>query len=111
MESVTRVDAGPFDVGSSARIKQPGLPDAVWSVTQLVRGASFTWTTRVRGIRMRATHELSRAEGGTRCVVRVEMAGLVALLLAPFARGSVRRALERENAGLKARCESDFTRD
>ena len=107
MDDVKRVDAGPFDVGSSARIKQPGLPEAVWSVTDLVRGERFTWTTRVRGIRMRATHELSPHDSGTRSVLRLEMSGLVAALLAPFVHRSVRRALERENSGLKARCEAD----
>lgn len=106
MDRVKRVDAGPFDVGSSARIKQPGLPETEWTVTDLVHGQRFSWTTRVLGIRMRATHELSPHEGGTRNVLRVEMAGPVAVLLAPFARRSVRRTLERENAAFKERCEA-----
>ena len=50
---------------------------------------------------------MSPHDGGTRSVLHLEMSGPVAALLAPFVRRSVRRALERENSGLKARCEAD----
>lgn len=106
MQSVKRVDQGPFDVGSTALIKQPGLPEAKWVVTALAPGERFTWETRVRGIRMIATHEITATEHGTRSVLRVEMAGLVARLLWPLLRSFTRRALEQENAGLKQRCEA-----
>jgi uncharacterized membrane protein len=105
MESVRRVDPGRFDVGSSAAIKQPGMPETIWIVTEMVRGESFSWSSRVRGIAMRATHELSAEGGGTRSLLRVEMSGVVAVLLWPLLRGAVRRALELENSGLKSRCE------
>jgi len=105
MQSVRRVDDGPFDVGSSARIKQPGMPETTWTVTELVRGRRFTWSARTRGIHMRATHELAPDGAGTRNTLRVEMSGLLAAMLAPLLRGAVRRALRQENEGLKARCE------
>lgn len=105
MRSVRRVDTGPLAVGSSARIKQPGMPETVWTVTELVRGERFAWGGRALGIRMRATHELERDGSGTRNVLRIEMAGFVAALLAPFLRPAARRALRQENEGLKARCE------
>jgi uncharacterized membrane protein len=109
IDSVRRVDSGPFEVGSSARLRQPGMPEAVWIVTELVRGERFTWETHRRGLRMRATHELSAVEGGTRCLLRLELAGPLGWLLAPIARRSVRRALEQENGGLKRRCEAART--
>jgi uncharacterized membrane protein len=105
MRSVRRVDDGPFQVGSAARIKQPGMPEAVWTVTELVRGERFTWGGRALRIRMRATHELAPDGSGTRNVLRVEMSGFVAALLSPLLRPAVRRALRQENEGLKARCE------
>lgn len=106
MLSVERIDPGPLDVGSAARIEQRGLPEARWEVTELERGRRFTWETRVRGIRMVATHELVPLGGGTRNVLRLETSGLLAVLLWPQIAASTRRALAQENAGLKARCES-----
>ena len=105
VDSVARIDSGTFDVGSIARIKQPGLPEANWTVTELTRGRRFAWETHIRGIRMKATHELTASEGGTRNVLRFEMSGAIALFLWPIIRNPARRALERENAGLKATCE------
>ncbi len=102
---VARTGEGPFGVGSVARIRQPGLPAADWCVTSLVEGERFTWETRVRGLHMVATHELESSGTGTRNVLRVEFHGPVATLFWPLIRMSVRKALERENAGLKARCE------
>lgn len=104
--SINRLDGGPFRVGSSALIKQPGLPEARWVVTEMSPGSRFTWETRARGIRMMASHELADSGPGTESLLRLEMSGLVAALLWPLIRSSVRRSLERENSGLKTRSEA-----
>jgi uncharacterized membrane protein len=104
--SVKRLDKGPFDVGSSALIKQPGLPPAKWVVSSLTPGERFTWESRVRGIHMIATHELTTHPAGTQNVLRVELRGLVARLLWPLICFPASRSLQRENAGLKAKCEA-----
>ena len=106
VENVTRLDDGPFDVGSTARIKQRGLPAAVWRVTAFTRGDAFTWETRIRGIRMVATHELIPSGTGTKSILRLEVSGIVAVLLWPLLRASARKALDQENTGLKAACEA-----
>lgn len=106
MESVVRLDDGPFDVGSTARIKQPGLPEAVWRVTSLTRGEGFTWEATIRGIRMIATHQLSPCGAGTRNVLRVRVSGLFGVLLWPLISGNIRKAIARENASLKLVCEA-----
>jgi uncharacterized membrane protein len=106
VKSVTRVDDGPFDLGGAAWIKQPGLPEAKWVVTELTPGERFTWETRVRGIRMIATHVLSTEAAGTRSEVRLEMSGVIARLLWPLIGVPARKTLERENAALKAKCEA-----
>lgn len=125
MESAERLDDGPLGVGSKALIKQPGLPMAEWRVTAMTEGESFTWSTRVRGINIVATHELelvrapvgasagavgdasvgTSAGEGTANTLRVEMSGVVGVLLWPFIRRSVRKALVQENAGIKAASE------
>jgi hypothetical protein len=48
-----------------------------------------------------------RADGaGTVDTLRLDARGVVAALLWPLLRRQIRRALERENAGLKKRCEA-----
>jgi hypothetical protein len=81
MESVKRINQGQLEVGSAALIKQPGLPETKWVVTALTARERFTWETRIRGIHMIATHEITAAKNGTLSVLRVEMVGLVARLL------------------------------
>lgn len=106
MDSIVRLDDGQFDVGSSARIKQPGLPEAVWTVQTLERGRHFKWSATVRGIHMLGGHEVIPTDGGTRSILTIEMTGWVAKLLGPLMRGSVAKAIAQENEGLKRRCES-----
>lgn len=99
--SVVRVGHGPLVPGSSAWIKQPGQPKALWVVTELEPGTRFSWETRRRGMQMVATHEISPEGAGTRNALRVEARGLVIVLLWPILRLAMRRALSAENAGLK----------
>ena len=103
--SVTRLENGPFGLGSVARIKQPGQPEAEWTVTEFGSGQRFSWETRRLGLHMTGTHELSPDGAGTKNVLRVEAKGVVAVLLWPLLRFAMRRALSAENRGLKARCE------
>ena len=102
---VRRLDDGPFGFGSSARIKQPGQPEAAWTVTAYVSGERFTWETRRAGLRMVATHAVAPKGGGTSNRLRVEASGVVAVLLWPVLRFAIQRALAEENRGLKAHCE------
>lgn len=106
VESIRRIDQGTFASRSSAWIKQPGLPETRWLVTALTPGESFRWETRIRGIHFVATHELTAIPTGTRSVLRVEVFGFLARLLWPLIRSSIRRSLNKENAGLKKRCEA-----
>ena len=104
-----RLDDGPFRVGSRVRIKQPGQPEATWTVTDLVPGERFAWETARRGLRMRATHALTPDGTGTRNTLRVEADGILGTIFSPLLRPLVRLALVDENAGLKARCERSVT--
>lgn len=42
VDAVQRLDQGAFDVGSTALLKQPGLPQATWSVTAFTPKKRFT---------------------------------------------------------------------
>lgn len=106
VDAVKRLDQGAFDVGSTALLKQPGLPEAKWSVTALTPRERFTWESRILGMRFIATHEMAATETGTRNELHIEISGLVALCLGPIILSSIRRSLEQENTGLKKRCET-----
>lgn len=109
MESVRRLDQGPLEVGSAALIKQPGLPEAKWVVTEITPGERFTWKSHIRGMHMSATHEIRATSSGAENLLRIELVGLVARLLWPLIRFPLRRALERENAGLKQRSQAVYS--
>ena len=104
--SVERLDEGPLRVGSRARIRQPRLPVAVWEVTDLVPGRSFTWVARGPGILTTGTHQVTSTHDGRATVVAIlEQAGPLGPLVGLLTRGLTRRYLETEVRGLKARCE------
>lgn len=103
--SVKRLGDGPLGLGSVARIEQPGQPAADWVVSAFEPGRRFAWQTHRTGLRMVATHEMSAEGKGTRNVLRVEAGGALATMLWPVLRLAMRRALARENQGLKEFCE------
>jgi len=104
--SVDRLDGGPFLLGSRVAICQPKSPRAVWTVTALEPGRAFTWESRATGVRTVATHRLKALpSGGTSVTLTVDATGLLAFLLGPLLRGTVRRLVEMEAEGLRRRCE------
>lgn len=106
--SVERLDEGPLRVGSRARIKQPRLPVAVWEVTDLVPGRSFTWIARGPGIVTTGSHVVAPAGSGDRVRVTasLEQGGVLGPLLGLLTKRLTNRYLDIEVRGLKAHCES-----
>jgi len=100
--SVERLDAGPLRVGSRARLKQPGLPVRVWTVTALEPPRRFAWSTRLLGVTMTGVHELVATDVGTRNVLRVELEGWTSPLVGLVLRFPIARAIARENEAFKA---------
>lgn len=106
MNEVRRLDTGPFVAGARIRVRQPKLPPATWTVTEVVPGVSFTWETRSPGVHTVAVHRLETgAEGGVRLHLGVTQVGALARLADRFAGELTRRYLEVESRGLKARVE------
>lgn len=106
MTRVQRLDRGPFAVGSCARVLQPKLRPAVWQVTELDEGRSFTWVTRTAGVRMKAGHRVEAQGGGTRAALSFEIAGLLGPIVARLYRGMIRQYVATEASGLKHRSET-----
>ena len=108
--SVERLDEGPLRVGSRARVKQPRLPTAVWEVTELVPGCSFTWVARGPGIRTTGIHEVAPTEptdkpGTVTVTAALEQAGLLGPLLGLLTKRLTSDYLRTEVQGIKAHCE------
>lgn len=106
MRRVERLDSGPFGLGSTVRIEQPRLRPAIWLVTELTPGASFSWTSTTAGVTSVAGHRLTATGAGrVRVEVSIEMRGVLAPLVGLLAWPLTRGYLRTEAAGLKRRCE------
>ncbi|HET6968990.1 MAG TPA: SRPBCC family protein [Ornithinibacter sp.] len=83
VDAVTPLDpARPDEVGASYTVEQPGLPRAVWTITEIRPGRSFTWESARPGIRSVGTHELRPGPDGTTTIVLgIAWSGLLAPLL------------------------------
>jgi uncharacterized membrane protein len=104
--SVERLDQGPLRTGSRARVRQPRLPVAVWEVTELEPGRSFTWVARGPGVVTTGRHLVSPTSDGASTVTAVlEQAGLLGPLVGLLTTRLTRRYLDLEVRGIKAFCE------
>jgi hypothetical protein len=102
-----RLDAGPFGVGSRARIRQPRLPVAVWTVTALEPGRYFEWQSTGPGLRTVAGHRIeARGAGSTRVSLSLAWSGPLAPLVRLLFGSLSSRYVEMEAHGLKRRCET-----
>ncbi len=107
--SVTRVRVlgdGPLREGRRALVRQPRLPPAMWTVTELVEGKRFTWVSRAPGIRVTARHVVEPAGSGTRATLSIHYGGLLGPLLARLTRGINARYIALEAEGLRRRSEA-----
>lgn len=97
VQRVTRLD-GDGSVGEGARfeVRQPGLPKAVYEITEWEPGIGFTWVAASMGVRTTATHEIRRNDGGTLLVLGIAWTGPLAGLVGLLMTTKVRRMVERE---------------
>jgi len=105
MTAVTLLDGGPLAAGSRVRIRQPGLRPAVWTVTQLDPGRSFTWESAAPGVRTVAGHHVTTAAGGTELTLTLAQTGPFAGLIGLLYGRKVEHFIGLELAGLRAAAE------
>jgi uncharacterized protein YndB with AHSA1/START domain len=103
VDSVERLDDGPLQVGSRARIRQPRLPRVVWEVTEVVDGRTFTWEATGPGIRSIGRHEVVPDGTGSTVTLGIEQAGPMGAVAALVWRRLTQRYIELEAASLDAR--------
>jgi uncharacterized protein YndB with AHSA1/START domain len=105
--SIRRMDHGALGVGSTAKVRQPGLKDAVFRVTDLVPGAEFTWTSTTAGVRTTARHVVMPRVGGAAGIdLQLDQRGLLAPLVGLVLARKIRDFLTIEAAGLCVAAES-----
>jgi uncharacterized membrane protein len=107
MREVTWLDGTTMEVGSRARVEQPGIPALVWEVSEVEPGSSFTWGASSPGISTFAAHQLkpigpSRVE----VTIGIRLSGPLAPIVGFLSGRRTKRFVQMEAAGLKARSES-----
>lgn len=106
IRSVELLDGPMLHVAGRARVRQPGLPPAVWTVTELEANRSFTWRNAAAGVTSVATHQLTEIGDGTGLTLSITWRGPLAWLVALIFGKRSKRYVAMEAQGLKARCES-----
>ena len=106
-DSIDRVELldKPFAVSSRARVHQPKIPVAVWTVTDLKEKESFTWESRSAGVTTTATHAMTPAENGVTVRLTLDQKGPLAPVIGLLTGRLTRRYVTMEANGLKARAE------
>jgi uncharacterized membrane protein len=96
---------GELKRGSVATVRQPKQPAREWTVTELVDGRSFTWTSSGPGLRFSADHTVTAADGTTTVQLTFSMAGALAPVAKLLVGKAIRWAADTEAASLKKWCE------
>lgn len=105
--SVEFVEGHAVAVGARARIKQPKLPVAVWEVSAVEPGRSWTWVATGPGVRTTAVHTLEpEGEHKTRVHQTIVQEKFVGAIIGRMYGRLTREYLAMEAAGLKQRCEA-----
>ena len=106
VRSVRRLDDGPLRVGSRAVIRQPKFPPALWTVTAIDPGHSFTWRSGSPGMWVHGHHSIEAIPGGARATLGLHFQGMLARLLGRMTSAISNRYLGMEAEGLKRRSEA-----
>jgi carbon monoxide dehydrogenase subunit G len=98
-------DGGELRPGSVATVRQPKQPAREWTVTEVVDGRSFTWTSSGPGLRFAADHTVTSRDGTTSVELTFSVAGPLAPVARLLAGRAIRWAVDTEAASLKRWCE------
>ena len=109
VDTVERLEPGPLVVGSRTRLRQPRLPEAVWTVTELDEGTSFTWRSRSPGMAIDAGHCVELRDRGSRLELSVAITGPLSRIGWLMTRSLTQRYVEIEAASIKQAAEAAAT--
>jgi uncharacterized membrane protein len=104
--SLVARDGTGLAVGKRFAIKQPGMSKLVWKVTEIDSGESWTWAQRSFGVLVTARHwVIPQPDGRTLVRQQLDQRGVLGALIGRLMIKKIRRFLEQEAQGLKARSE------
>ena len=106
ISSIRPLDQRPFGVGSRVQIRQPRLPSAEWTVTELAPERGFTWISRGPGLQVTGRHQIEPRGSGCRVTLSIEYEGVLGRFIGWVTRHINLRYIGLEAAGLKRRCEA-----
>ncbi len=103
VDSVERLDDGPLQVGSRVKVRQPKLPQALWEVTEVVDGRSFTWEAKGPGMKTVGRHRVVPDAAGSKVILSIEQTGPMGAVSALVWRRLIQRYIELEAESLDRR--------
>jgi uncharacterized protein YndB with AHSA1/START domain len=103
--SVKRIGDGPLAIGSRAIIRQPKFPPALWKVSAIEPGRSFTWISGAPGLRVVGHHSVEPTAAGSRATLSLDLRGFLGGVFGAMTKDLTERYLAFEANGLKARSE------
>ena len=107
MTKVERLQTGDLGIGSTARVTQPKLKAAVYTVTESEPGKSFVWEMKATGVKVRASHIVEDlGDGHARMVLSVEQTGALSGLISMLYGKLTRQYISMEAEGLKKAAET-----
>ena len=101
VHAVERLDDGPLVVGSRTRLQQPRLPTAVWTVTELTPGRSFTWESSSPGVSVTASHVVEAHPEGSKLTLAVDVSGPLSRIGWLMTRSLTEQYVETEASAVK----------
>lgn len=106
VDAVERLDDGPLVLGSRTRLRQPRLSPAIWTVTELTDGSSYTWESRSPGVTVTGSHVVEPEGDGSRLTLTLSITGPLATVGWLATRSLTTRYVETEAAAIKQVAES-----
>jgi uncharacterized membrane protein len=101
------LDGGGLRPGQRARIRQPRLPVAIWTVERIEHGRTFAWSSDAAGLRSVGEHTIEAKDNdSSRVVLRLTHSGALAGPVRVLYGGLIRRYVRFEAEGLKRASEA-----
>jgi acyl-coenzyme A synthetase/AMP-(fatty) acid ligase len=99
--SAARTEPGLLTLGASYRIRQPDLPERIYTVTSLQEQREMIWETKATGLRMVASHEVRATRSGSCVKLVFSMTGILAPIVCRWYAGKIGGMVQLEADSLR----------
>ncbi len=103
---ISRLDSSPFGLGCEVMIMQPGLPDAIWKVSEIQEGKYFVWKRGNPLVKVKAAHSVEPVKNHTKVKLSIQFSGIFKKTAARQNKQLIEEYLQLEAKGLKQHCET-----